>query len=501
MLSRRQLGKLELAWGKNMRAGSGALLSFHRLQGTMDVSKINGALTRLQKMYPLLTARVENRHQELFFTSKDVDSVQLKTEKVNSPHELQLALEAALNEPMDWSVGPLLRATLWQFKHTRNEWGLCLLGHPSVLDSASLHQVAVQLLTFLEQGLPEESTPVLPCPVLPALEKMIPEEPIGLDKPLRLAKFAFEQLWSQLMFRPKLPFQNLTSNGEPSPSAETFFLRRSLTKDQSNSLERACREHGLGLQSALWASFVISAYRMNHVHLSSVAYQLMTPCSVRGFLEPPVPKHVVGCFSSFVSIPERVGASSDFWSLAHRLKTRFDRAILEGDPLSFVSFATQLADFFNGRLARSLCSLQLVDSEKMPDSLRKGNIKVLESFEVQGAGAFGNHCSLGVSHGWESLTLTFAAHTRIMDREHAQSMLNLIVETLAHNTGVDLLAVEKDRRVGAESEARVETSATNGENNNARMDKSVEMDQILESSNRGKSRARRHSKRIDQPES
>jgi hypothetical protein len=193
----------------------------------------------------------------------------------------------------------------------------------------------------------------------------------------------------------------------------------------------------------------MASYRLNHVHISKVAYQLMAQVSVRGFLEPPLPKHVLGCYSSFVTLVEKVGASTDFWALAHHLKGRLDRSILEGFPLSFVTFATQLADVFNRRSAQNLFSLQVHDSEKWPEKLGDGDLRLMDCFESHSAGGFGIQCCLGLAHHSLGSTLSITANTSSMDEQHAANLLNYLVETLEANTGVE---VEPHIRSGATSQ-------------------------------------------------
>ena len=350
---------------------------------------------------------------------------------------------------MDWTEGPLLKVHVWELSHSKKEWVLCLLGHPAILDSNSLHQLATELHDLLSAT----QAPVgkaLPFPMMPSLDRMIPEEPFSVETPLRLAKYAAEQWMSQFLMRPKLPFQNLTKTGAPLPDSETFLFRRRFSSDQMNALEKAAREHGLHVLSALWASFVLASYRMNHVHLSSVVCQLMAPVSVRGFLEPPVPKHILGCYSSVVTVAERVGATTDFWTFAHHIKNRFDRAVLEGDPLSFVTFSPQVAELFSRRSERGLFSLQLQDAEKWPEESKQGPLSLVDSFESQAAGSFGNHLCLGLSHQWQGSSLTLTAHTKVMDRTHAHALLELVCDILSANCGVEL----KVQRKGATAEPK-----------------------------------------------
>ncbi|MCA2960484.1 MAG: hypothetical protein IOD12_09540 [Silvanigrellales bacterium] len=421
MTLRRKLGGPEIAWGISSGIGSANTLRIARLRGPLKNELLASAFRWLQKKHPLLQVRVENRHGELFFTSEGVGDVPVTWLCVDSDAAFRDLCESELNNPIDWSNGPLLRVTGVEHGQGSGLFSVLIVFHHAINDSTSSTQLVTQMLAVLAvlargDVLPEPET----LPLLPASDRLLPDDFRNVEGLVRVGRFLARNVANELLLRPtllRLDRKALDADvqrrgdrsGNTRSNRSTHLLFRSLSESSTRAIEDAARAHGTTVQGALCAAMLMAGYRMAHVHLPSVNYRIFSFVNIRGLLEPQVHKESLGCFVSMIGAIHRVAPESDFWELARSAKRELDTAIARGDALANVAVSDRFVDFVSKRDRHTLAAMTVSNIGRLPFLKEHGPFTLVDLQAASAMNGIGACCGAIVStlHGRLSWTFTY----------------------------------------------------------------------------------------------
>lgn len=452
MTLRRKLGGPERAWGLSSSLGSVNTLRVAHLRGPLTRPLLETTFAWLQKKHPLLQVRVEEVHGELAFSSEGVGAIPVTWESVANDEAFNALCERLLNEPIDWTKGPLARVVGVENAARPGRTSVLLAFHHAVNDSTSSTQLVTQmlgLLARLARGETIEEPETLP--LLAPSDRLLPDDFRGLEGVSRVAGFLYRQVTREFLMRPLL--LRLKRDVQVEGPRTTHMLCRTLTETSTRDIEEAARAQGTTVQGALCAAMLLAGYRMAHVHLPAVNYRLFSFVNMRSMLEPPVHKESVGCYVSMIGGVHRVGPDREFWDLARECKRELDDAILRGDALSNVAIADKFIDFVSKRGRHTLAAMTVSNIGRLPFEREYGPF-TLENLQAASAmNGVGACCAAIVSTLHGRLSWTFTYVKPFFENVHAERYFDLALEMLCEACGTLPALVREEERRGAESHA------------------------------------------------
>ena len=140
-----------------------------RVQGRLSEAQLRGALDKARKRHPLLAVRVvDGVNGRFYFTTANVPPLPLRLVSRQSETTWEQEVLQEIKTIFDWRKGPLVRF-VWVQGDGVSE--LLVVCHHGIADGLSAMVVIHDILQFL--GEPE--TAVVPLPLLPAADHMLPK--------------------------------------------------------------------------------------------------------------------------------------------------------------------------------------------------------------------------------------------------------------------------------------------------------------------------------------
>jgi len=323
----RELGTYERAVLVSNRPSPFHITIVARLKNPPDPETIRNAIQSLQNKHPLLSARIDQHNNRYVFIDTGDHHFPFQVlQRSSETHwveiaQLEMAKEFRLPEESLFRV---------VYLYDSPEAELIISVHHAIADAVSTSKLIEELLSIAAGGV----TDLSPLPVIPNLDRLLPQDFQGPFKVFKLARFALMQVIQEIQFQLKnrgrrKPPMKFGGNGR--------ILTLNLPEEFVNALAYAGRRHGLTLNSILNTAQLIAVNRLLYQGFPTAMYTF-TFADLRPFTNPPTRPDDLGSFVSMMRFLIEVEGSSDLWILAKKLQDKIHTSFKSGDK-----FATYLS--------------------------------------------------------------------------------------------------------------------------------------------------------------
>lgn len=445
----RSLCPVEQVLWKLDRAGSMNFTVVAELDSSLDPEALRSALNIETSHYPRLGARIEYTEGSTPIIEFDPPiPMPLRIVERKSDDTWRRELEFELNQPIDWSTGPLARATLVLGSRASE---LLFTLHHAIGDATSGILLARNILKRIS------SHNFLNPPLGRIAGKTASiEHSVGLDqtKPtfrLRTLRFGVRQLLFSKIHRP----EKLAADVYAAPSARnTRVIHKRLTTETTSLLRSTAKECGTTVHGALCVAMMVAAYIDIQSHKlkrrgGSMWLACMSPVDMRKYCPEPATEDI-GFYVSTTVADGRVDPKTPFWSLAGGIAASIHRNIGAGEPLMSLALQSRalpstlspnkLASRVEGMIAAAVgvTNVGMVDSEKFGKDLYPRSIHYAAA--VNAIAGTGFLCSAVTFR--DQLTLNFLYASPLLSDERAERLADLVVKALVSATRKHLTVAE-----------------------------------------------------------
>jgi len=321
---RRKLGPHETYYAAAQEEGMLLDVNVVHVEPALEPRLLNQALALVQARHPLLRVQIVEENAVLSFAERPgAPSVPLTTIAWGGEAHLDQQIEDVFSSRLDTATGPLWKVILVR-DSARDRCVVLLALHHAIVDGAACMTIIDELLTACGQLEAGTDPGVSPLPLPPAVEQLL--APRG--RFLRPRVFV-----KKIVRRLHKPPNALVPFDRPAPPRErrTRLLCRSLSREATITLRRACRAEAATVHGALCAAMMLTAYEM----LRPVQENPMVVCassvSLRRYCHPGVDRQV-GCFISRLESGFRMDESVSFWPLARHISRDVHRRRERREP-------------------------------------------------------------------------------------------------------------------------------------------------------------------------
>ena len=289
-----------------------------RLQGPLNQTQLQAALTQAQHRHPLLRMRIRAEHGGYWFRTEGVGPIPLRIVEC-PPENLTAEAEYEARTQVDWSQGPLARC-VW-LRHGPDQSTLLLTFHHVIGDGIS----GSFLIRDILQALAGETLSALP--LAESLDGHLPAQARGLRGALgylgmlaRMIGWILQRgLPRALPIEVKAPYTQRRAN----------LLMLQFDPHFTQALAARARAEQTTVHAALAAAIALSCYpdmQADHAHVL-----FGSPLNMRDRFDPPIGEDI-GFYVAMGVSSVQLHARSQFWDLARDIKGGLNHAIAIGLP-------------------------------------------------------------------------------------------------------------------------------------------------------------------------
>lgn len=300
-----------------------------RIQGQFTMMELHAALEKARKRHPLLAVHVvAGDNGRFYFSQSGITQIPVSVVSRQADSSWEREVEQEIKTIFSWRTDPLVRF-VWVQGEPISE--LLVVCHHGIADGLSALYVIHDIMQFL--GAPE--TPVVPLPMLPPAEQMLPES--VLRKPVMriktmLARGAIKLMPLLRRFKKREVVHELA---QESPDLAFQMISWMLDKEETTAVIQRAKQENTTVHGALGAAF-LKAFAVTEGEKSGWQRELSSPVSLRKRLSPPVGEDF-GLFIALVETAVNCEPDRDFWEIAREIKQKLVREV--ADEKVLFSFA------------------------------------------------------------------------------------------------------------------------------------------------------------------
>ncbi|NEQ57300.1 MAG: alcohol acetyltransferase [Moorea sp. SIO4A1] len=306
----------------NRLATSSYVVTMSRVKGPLSEEILRQALDLIQDRYPCLNCRIVGSLDNLWFKTGGVSKIPLRVvENLYNEHWQEVVLEE-LNQGIESDKG-LMRAVLVRAESENSASYLITSTHHAISDALSCVQLHSAILTYCQKiHCAEPINSVLPLPILPPIDRLIPISTRGFQgiwhRSFILLRIIFNQVWHRpktLSFEKSVPI-NLRRCG---------MVQKSLDKGLTQQLINHCKKEKTTVHGALCGAMLLSAAKsITANNKKRLSVSCLSYVDLRRRLEPVVSDEVMGMVVSGVTSYHTLQSNLSFWDLARNVKKQIE---------------------------------------------------------------------------------------------------------------------------------------------------------------------------------
>lgn len=429
----------------NRLAKSTHVVTMSRVKGPLSEEILRQALELIQYRYPCLNCRIVGSLDNLWFQTEGVSKIPLRVvDNLYNEHWQEVVLEE-LNQGIESNKG-LMRAVLVRGESENSASYLITSIHHAISDGLSCVQLHSAILTYCQKiDCGEPITSVLPLPILPSIDRLIPISTRGFQgiwhRSFILLRIIFNQVWHRpktLGFEKSVPI-NLRRCG---------MVQKSLDKGLTQELINRCKKEKTTVHGALCGAMLLTAAKSITANQNK---RLCVSCrsyvDLRRRLEPVVSDEVMGMLVSGVISYHTLQSNVSFWDLARSVKKQLEFRLNRANLFRAILISkTWVKSFFrNPNKAPSTVSVTNIGKVNIPKHY--GSFE-LEEISFAGANsAFGGILSVAVSTFDGKMLLNFLFSEPSISQKtmeiFATNVLSCLIEACLPNVDLPLTKCQK----------------------------------------------------------
>jgi len=310
---KRKLNQRERVHSKSVASNISMIAT---INGKVSPEVLRKVIHKMQKRHPILNAYLESKGKELFLLSNEILEIPLKVIKRKEDMQWHEVIIQEHKIPFNMKQGPLIRFILL---HSPDISDLIIFCQHIICDGMSLAYLARDIMRHLAN--PSKQVELLPIPPI-INENAIPDD-IKPSLSTRLFSKIINKKWekTEVLFDYD-DFYELHKAFWKKYSYKAHLYM--LSKNDTDSLILACRDHGVTVNSTLIASFAIA---QNQLNTNSPKYlrKYASAVDLRNILKNPIDEQF-GFFAGGLEIKYKYSKNDTLWDAAKKIHKQ---AILE----------------------------------------------------------------------------------------------------------------------------------------------------------------------------
>ncbi|NEO03055.1 MAG: alcohol acetyltransferase, partial [Moorea sp. SIO3I7] len=342
-------------------------------------------------------------------------------------HWQEVVLEE-LNQGIESDKG-LMRAVLVRAESENSASYLITSTHHAISDGLSCVRLHSGILTYCEKiHCGEPITSVLPLPILPPIDRLIPISTRGFQgiwhRSLLLLRIIFNQVW----YRPKtLGFEKCV----PINLRRCGMVQKSLDKGLTQELINRCKKEKTTVHGALCGAMLLTAAKSITVNKKKrLCVSCLSYVDLRRRLEPVVSDEVMGMLISGVTSYHTLQSNLSFWDLARSVKKQLESRLKKANLFRFCLISKAGIKWFIRHPNKGSVTVSVTNIGKVNIPKHYGSFELEEISFVAAEGAGGGTLSVAVSTFEEKMILNFIFSEPSISQNSMEKMANNVLSCL-----------------------------------------------------------------------
>lgn len=340
--------RVMLRFGETM----GADLIIGRVAGAVDVGAFRAAADAVVRRYAMLRVRVEAGPPARFVAAEaDGASAHVEVVEGADPEAWRRAAVRETTRPFALDGGAACRFILVVGPSPGEAHALVSAPH-AIVDGRSLMRLLHDLLVAWGCAARGEEAAFERLPITPAAYTLV-RRPFVYRVAEPLLRYAWMSSVRAHQSRCPLPPRAPTALAEDVATLAAF---REGTPEGWARLSAACKRHEVTVGGALLAATWFALSRLVHDERGAAPDRLTMDVDVdlRARVEPPAPDTHVGFYTGVTEVGGRIAPSTDFWTIARRLRGQTARNLRWGLPELVHLMPEDVPDYFEYVEARGV---------------------------------------------------------------------------------------------------------------------------------------------------
>ncbi|NEO10837.1 MULTISPECIES: condensation domain-containing protein [unclassified Moorena] len=389
----------------NRLAKSSYVVTMSRVKGPLSEEILRQALDLIQYRYPCLNCRIVGSLDNLWFQTGGVSKIPLRVvDNLYNEHWQEVVLEE-LNQGIE-SDKCLMRAVLVRAESENSASYLITSTHHAISDGLSCVRLHSGILTYCEKiHCGEPITSVLPLPILPPIDRLIPISTRGFQgiwhRSLLLLRIIFNQVW----YRPKtLGFEKCV----PINLRRCGMVQKSLDKGLTQELINRCKKEKTTVHGAVCGAMLLTAAKSITVNKKKrLCVSCLSYVDLRRRLEPVVSDEVMGSLVSCVTSFHTLQSNLSFWDLARNVKKQLEYRLNGANIFRVIIITKIFLKRFLKRPNQGSATVSVTNIGKVNIPKHYGAFELEEISFGSANASFGGSLSVAVSTFDEKMILNF----------------------------------------------------------------------------------------------
>ncbi|NEO50213.1 MAG: alcohol acetyltransferase [Moorea sp. SIO4A3] len=412
----------------NRLAKSSYVVTMSRVKGPLSEEILRQALDLIQYRYPCLNCRIVGSLDNLWFQTGGVSKIPLRVvDNLYNEHWQEVVLEE-LNQGIE-SDKCLMRAVLVRAESENSASYLITSTHHAISDGLSCVRLHSGILTYCEKiHCGEPITSVLPLPILPPIDRLIPISTRGFQgiwhRSLLLLRIIFNQVW----YRPKtLGFEKCV----PINLRRCGMVQKSLDKGLTQELINRCKKEKTTVHGALCGAMLLTAAKSITANKKKrLCVSCLSYVDLRRRLEPVVSDEVMGMLISGVTSYHTLQSNLSFWDLARSVKKQLESRLKKANLFRFCLISKAGIKWFIRHPNKGSVTVSVTNIGKVNIPKHYGSFELEEISFVAAEGSGGGTLSVAVSTFEEKMILNFIFSEPSISQNSMEKMANNVLSCL-----------------------------------------------------------------------
>lgn len=400
----------------NRQGGTFNITISSQIKGPLTPEMIRQALDMAQSRHPRLNWRIVEEQDCLQFKTEGTQKIPLQV--VDKLHDKywQEIVTAQVNKEID-SSKCLMRAVLIRALDEKDSNYLITTVHHAIADGLSFVQLQSEILSYCQKIASGETlTQVTPLPVIPSLEKLLPDSTTTSqpnESHLEIDTLGFEK-WV------------------PIESRKTAYIYKYLDEKLTQHLKKIAKQEKTTLHGAFCAALMLATAGIirENQKIEVVRASCTTIFNLRPYLKFTVSNEHLNSLAWDATSWQTLEKNTSFWGLSREVRQQIRSVLKSGAFISEIT-SEQLDEFIYllGKEVETTADISNLGKLNIPTVY--GTFELEEIHIVCGTAAFGGMPTLIISEFREKTLLSFLFSEPSVSQTTMENLANNVISNLS----------------------------------------------------------------------
>jgi hypothetical protein len=399
----------------NRQGGTFNITISSQIKGPLTPEMIRQALDMAQSRHPRLNWRIVEEQDCLQFKTEGTQKIPLQV--VDKLHDKywQEIVTAQINKEID-SSKCLMRVVLIRALDEKDSNYLITTVHHAIADGLSFVQLQSEILSYCQKIASGETlTQVIPLPVIPSLEKLLPDSTTTSqpdESHIEIDTLGFEK-WV------------------PIESRKTAYIYKYLDEKLTQHLKKIAKQEKTTLHGAFCAALMLATAGIIRANqkIEVVRASCTTIFNLRPYLKFTVSNEHLNSLAWDATSWQTLEKNTSFWGLSREIRQQIRSVLKSGAFISEIT-SEQLDEFIDllGKEVETTADISNLGKLNIPTVY--GTFELEEIHIVCGTAAFGGMPTLIISEFREKTLLSFLFSEPSVSQTTMENLANNVISNL-----------------------------------------------------------------------